>query len=71
MTKQSDRLRDQENPEVFGYPLDRKTLLPIRGRVDIHRHGDYGSDPVGDGTFRMVPSGEIVDWDERNRRLKK
>jgi hypothetical protein len=30
---------------------------------------DYGADPVGDGTFRMVPSGDIVDHAERNRRL--
>lgn len=31
---------------------------------------DYGADPVGDGTFCMVPSGDIVDFAERNRRLK-
>ncbi len=31
--------------------------------------GDYGADPVGDGTFRMVPSGDIVDYAERMRRL--
>lgn len=30
---------------------------------------DYGADPLGDGTFRMVPSGDIVDLTERNRRL--
>lgn len=30
---------------------------------------DYGSDPIGDGTFRMVPSGDIVTFEERNRRL--
>jgi len=30
---------------------------------------DYGSDPLGNGLFRMVPSGDIVDRDERNRRL--
>jgi hypothetical protein len=33
--------------------------------------GDYGADPVGDGTFRMVPSGDVVTRDERNRRLAK
>jgi hypothetical protein len=52
-------------------------------KLDMHRHGhlvretlpdhvpgkDYGADPVGDGTFRMVPSGDIVDFAERNRRL--
>ncbi len=30
---------------------------------------DYGSDPIGDGTFRMIPSGDIVSLEERNRRL--
>ena len=37
--------------------------------VDASRTGDYGADPIGDGTFRMVPSGDIVDMSERNRRL--
>lgn len=32
---------------------------------------DYGADPLGDGRFRMVPSGDIVDFEERNRRLPK
>ena len=42
----------------------------------IHREtvgaldGDYGCDPLGDGTFRMVPSGDIVDYEERCKRLK-
>lgn len=53
-------------------------------QLDMHNHGclvppneikripgkDYGSDPIGDGTFRMVPSGDIVDFEERNRRLQ-
>lgn len=30
---------------------------------------DYGCDPLGDGTFRMVPSGDIVDFEEMRRRL--
>jgi len=30
---------------------------------------DYGADPLGDGKFRMVPSGDIVSLEERNRRL--
>jgi hypothetical protein len=52
-------------------------------KLDMHNHGalvrepiplripgkDYGADPLGDGTFRMVPSGDIVDLVERNRRL--
>jgi hypothetical protein len=30
---------------------------------------DHGSDPVGDGTFKMVPSGDIVTREERDKRL--
>ena len=32
---------------------------------------DTGADPLGDGTFKMYPSGDIVSWDERNTRLKR
>jgi hypothetical protein len=42
-----------------------------RQQVDVHAKGDYGADPIGDGTFRMVPSGDVVDYEERNKRLKK
>ena len=56
-----------------GYKLDmedhghlvRETLPPVIPGVDT------GADPLGDGTFRMYPSGDIVDLTERNRRLKK
>jgi hypothetical protein len=37
--------------------------------VDTSRQGDYGADPLDNGMFRMVPSGDIVDYAERNRRL--
>jgi hypothetical protein len=53
-----------------GYQLDEKLNL-VRQTIDLNAPGDYGADPVGDGTFRMVPSGDIVDLEERNRRLKK
>ena len=70
--KGSDKLRDQERPTVMGaYELDRKTLTPIRRAINTNRPGDYGSDPLGDGKFRMVPSGDILDYAERTRRLKK
>lgn len=62
-------LRDMDTPTVLGYELDRTTLTPIRRTVDTTTPHDYGADPIGDGTFRMVPSGDIVDYDERNRRL--
>ena len=63
------KLRDMESPTVLGYVLDRKTLTPIRRQVNTSADGDYGADPLGDGTFRMVPSGDVVDYAERNRRL--
>jgi len=30
---------------------------------------DYGADPIGNGQFRMVPSGDVVDFAERCKRL--
>ena len=67
-----DRLRDMETPTVFGcYELDRVTLTPIRRTVDVSTPGDYGADPIGNGMFRMVPSGDIVSFEERERRLGK
>ena len=65
----SGRLRDMERPTVLGYELDRATLTPVRNVIDTARPGDYGADPLGDGTFRMVPSGDVVPYEERNRRL--
>lgn len=53
------------------YELDRVTLTPIRRVINVFAAGDYGADPIGDGTFRMVPSGDIVDYAERCRRLSK
>lgn len=50
--------------ESMGLPPDTYTRT-----VDLSRKGDYGADPVGDGTFRMVPSGDVVDFTERCRRL--
>lgn len=38
--------------------------------VDTRRPSDYGADPIGDGMFRMVPSGDVVDYAERCRRLE-
>lgn len=68
----SDKLRDQETPTVFGYELDRNSLTPIRRPLPPRIAGkDYGADPLPDGTFRMIPSGDIVDFAERNRRLAK
>jgi len=53
--------------------LDRGGQL-VHERIDVSRPGDYGADPIGpdeDGVFRwrMVPSGDIVDKAEHDRRL--
>jgi hypothetical protein len=42
---------------------------PIRGAVNTRKVGDHGCDPIGDGTYRMVPSGDIVNFEERCKRL--
>lgn len=64
--------------------LPKERFMTVLGgyRLDMHDHGrlvreelpqripgkDYGCDPLGDGTFRMVPSGDIVDYAERCKR---
>ena len=55
-----------------GYTLtdDYGSLSVDRTRI-VFADGDHGADPIGDGTFRMVPSGDIVDFAERCRRLEK
>lgn len=67
----SDKLRDQERPSVFGVELNRATLTPKRQYIDTSQRGDHGADPLGDGTFRMVPSGDVVPLEEMRRRLRK
>lgn len=59
---------------IFGFSWDtiqraQQRAGRLADRVDLSRPGDYGADPIGDGTFRMVPSGDVVDLAERNRRL--
>ena len=44
----------------------RKRLMPMNTTNIVK---DYGADPLGDGFFRMVPSGDTVDRAERYRRL--
>ena len=70
-SKKDDYLRNQERPSVMGHELNRATLTPVRTPIDVHRKGDYGADPLGGGKFKMVPSGDIVDYAERCRRLAK
>jgi len=65
-------------------PLPKERYITVLGgyTLDMHNHGalvkppaidttqdrDYGADPIGNGMFRMIPSGDIVDATERDRR---
>lgn len=60
--------RTGEEIRPFGYELDSRGV-PVHGRVDLSRTGDHGCDPIGDGTFRMVPSGDVVTYEEMRGRL--
>jgi len=59
---------------IFGLTSEQIQMAqqkrPFRQCIDTAKSGDHGSDPVGDGMFRMIPSGDIVDYAERCRRLK-
>jgi len=63
------------NYDIFGYAWEEIEAMQrgtFPGRPIQHEPGtDYGCDPLGDGVFKMVPSGDVVDLAERNRRLKK
>jgi hypothetical protein len=56
-----------------GYTFDvdsmGNTSVRRGGFANTRAAGDHGADPIGDGTFRMVPSGDVVSYEERNRRL--
>lgn len=48
--------------------MDSEVYIPKR--IITTNGKDHGADPIGDGMFKMIPSGEIVDFNERNKRLK-
>jgi hypothetical protein len=50
--------------------LDSETYIS-RPLAPLTEGQDYGCDPVGDGTFKMVPSGDIVSLEEMRQRLKR
>lgn len=70
MTRTPKIARDDKKPlTAFGYQLDADGA-PIRTEIPPSKPGqDYGCDPLGGGKFLMVPSGDVVDFAERNRRL--
>jgi len=65
--------RDTEH-KIFGYSWndiqDRQQKRYHTPAIEPANGRDYGADPIGDGTFKMVPSGDIVDYTERCKRLK-
>lgn len=50
--------------ESIGIAYERKI-------IDVNKPGDYGCDPLGNGMFKMIPSGDVVDYEERNKRLNR
>lgn len=42
-----------------------------RQAINTQKPGDHGCDPLPDGRFRMVPSGDVVDAEEKERRLRR
>lgn len=56
----------------FGYDVTPHGWLQRNDVVAAPRYvgADYGCDPLPDGTFRMVPTGDVVDAEEKERRLR-
>ena len=67
-------MKDSENM-IFGRTWDQIKRAQagdssaLKGGPVVRGCGDYGSDPLGDGTFKMAPSGDVVTFEERNKRL--
>lgn len=56
--------------QFAGYEIELgERMRVVRRAIDTSQRGDYGADPLGDGRYRMVPSGDVVDETERARRL--
>ena len=66
----------KDDEKIFGYSWEQiKAAQQKKGNLSgsfkgyPNANGDDGADPIGNGKFRMHPSGDIVDFAERNRRL--
>lgn len=68
-------MTNSSNDLIFGRTWEEiKNLQQKKSseiKIDTSVTGDYGADPVGDGTFKMIPSGDIVTFEERNKRLSR
>ena len=59
------------NERILGYDWTDIQRAQVGGKLSrsvARKAGDYGADPIGNGRFKMVPSGDVVDWEERCRR---
>lgn len=77
--------KKKKNPYPYGFDHTtgdgQKRLMAISIGDDSERwigkpliikpEGDYGADPLENKMFRMIPSGDIVDYTERVRRLER
>jgi hypothetical protein len=65
-------MKDTINP-IFGYSWETIDAMQhgkyIRPTVKRVEGKDCGADPLGDGMFKMFPSGDVVDYVERCKRL--
>ena len=54
--------KDTKEPLVVlgHYPIAEDGSIIRREVASSISADDYGCDPLGDGTFRMVPSGDVV-----------
>ena len=48
---------------------DKQQSKDVSQKIDLYSNNDYGADPIGDGTYKMIPSGDTVSLTERNKRL--
>lgn len=61
--------------KIFGHDwkdiqaMQQKTYSP--NTIKRIAGKDYGCNPLGNGQFKMLPSGDIVNYDEMKKRLGK
>ena len=65
----------QTNPSASIFSLSWTDINTLQQRGRLRRPlpsypgPDYGADPIGNGQYRMIPSGDTVGAEERNKRL--
>lgn len=60
------------NNRIFGYEWEEIKAMQqkqYKAKPIKKQSGDHGADPIGNGLYKMVPSGDIVTYEERKRRL--